>query len=349
MKQEIKIVLEQFETHNNLIVINNNNFELFNSLPKIKPVNRLHVEFKCKQCNCIVSRRADSFFRFPFICKKCISKQIHNDPEIRRKTEETCLAKYGIKHNWASKELREKGQYKTCLEKYGNRNYNNHEKCHETNIKKYGDNYYNKFHEKAKQTCLKKYNKPWTNNLEKMYNTNIERYGDKCSLNNIEINNKRLNTWQEKYGVNHPWKDYSVREKQFNTCIEKYNSISPQFKYNFDNQWFDSSWEVAFYIYLKDHNIRFEYHKDKLEYFWNNEKHYYFPDFKVYNTYVEIKSKFLYEKMLKENTKDAAKYECMKNHNVKIILNCDKYLNYIKIKYGDDFLAKLNKKQMICK
>ena len=39
----------------------------------------------------------------------------------------------------------------------------------------------------------------------------------------------------------------------------------------------------------------------------------------------------------------------MKNHNVKIILNCDKYLNYIKIKYGDDFLAKLNKKQMICK
>ena len=48
MKQNIKIVLEQFEKHNNLIIINNDNFELFNSLPKIKPINRLHVEFKCK-------------------------------------------------------------------------------------------------------------------------------------------------------------------------------------------------------------------------------------------------------------------------------------------------------------
>lgn len=33
--------------------------------------------------------------------------------------EETNLEKYGVKHNWASEELREKGQYKTCEEKYG--------------------------------------------------------------------------------------------------------------------------------------------------------------------------------------------------------------------------------------
>lgn len=33
--------------------------------------------------------------------------------------EETNLERYGVKHNWASEELREQGQYKTCLEKYG--------------------------------------------------------------------------------------------------------------------------------------------------------------------------------------------------------------------------------------
>lgn len=347
MKKEIQMILNHFEKDNDLIIVNNNNFELFNTLPKIKSVNRLHVKFKCKRCNSIVSRRADTFFKFPFICKNCISKEIHNSPEVRKKTEETCLAKYGVKHNWASKELREKGQYKTCLEKYGNRNYNNQEKLYETNIKKYGKNYREVFHEKSIQTCLEKYNKPWVNNLEKMYNTNIERYGDKCSLNNKEISDKRLKTWQEKYGVDNPWKAPVVREKQFNTCIEKYNSVSPQFKYNYDNKWFDSSWEVAFYIYLKDHNIRFEYHTEKFEYYWNNKKHYYFPDFKVFNTFVEIKSKFLYEKMLTENTKDAAKYDCMKKHNVKIFLNCDKYLAYVKNKYGDNFIKTLNKKQML--
>lgn len=345
MKKEIQMILNHFEKDNDLIIVNNN-FELFNTLPKIKSVNRLHVKFNCIRCNSMVSRRADTFLKFPFICKNCISKEIHNSPEVRKKTEETCLAKYGVKHNWASKELREKGQYKTCLEKYGNRNYNNQEKLHETNIKKYGENYREVFHKKSIQTCLEKYNKPWSNNLEKMYNTNIERYGDKCSLNNKEISDKRTKTWLENYGVNHPWKAPVVREKQFNTCIEKYNSISPQFKYNYDNKWFDSSWEVAFYIYLKDHNIRFEYHTEKFEYYWNNEKHYYFPDFKVFNTYVEIKSKFLYEKMLTKNTKDAAKYDCIKKHNIKIIINCDKYLDYVNFKYGSNFLNSLNKKQM---
>jgi len=36
----------------------------------------------------------------------------------------------------------------------------------------------------------------------------------------------------------------------------------------------------------------------------------------------------------------------MKKHNIKIILNCDKYLNYVKNKYGNNFLNNLNKKQM---
>lgn len=40
-------------------------------------------------------------------------------------------------------------------------------------------------------------------------------------------------------------------------------------------------------------------------------------------------------------------YDCMKKHNVKIIINCDTYLNYVKTKYGNYFLEQLNKKQMI--
>lgn len=48
MKKEIQMILDHFEKDNDLIIVNNNNFELFNTLPKIKSVNRLHVKFKCK-------------------------------------------------------------------------------------------------------------------------------------------------------------------------------------------------------------------------------------------------------------------------------------------------------------
>lgn len=45
------------------------------------------------------------------------------NPEFKKIAKEhreyTNLARYGVKHNWASKTLREIGQYKTCKEKYG--------------------------------------------------------------------------------------------------------------------------------------------------------------------------------------------------------------------------------------
>ena len=44
----------------------------------------------------------------------------------------TMMTRYGVKHNWSSKELREIGQYRTCELKYGDRNYNNPEKMKET-------------------------------------------------------------------------------------------------------------------------------------------------------------------------------------------------------------------------
>lgn len=48
MKKEIQMILNHFEKDNDLIIINNNNFELFNILPKIKSINRLHVNVNFK-------------------------------------------------------------------------------------------------------------------------------------------------------------------------------------------------------------------------------------------------------------------------------------------------------------
>lgn len=54
----------------------------------------------------------------------------------------------------------------------------------------------------------------------------------------------------------------------------------------------DSSWELAYVIYNLEHNICnfIKNTKDKFEYTFNNEKHFYVPDFKFDDgSYVEVK------------------------------------------------------------
>lgn len=111
---------------------------------------------------------------------------------------------------------------------------------------------------------------------------------------------------------------------------------------------FDSSWEIAYFIWLKDKNISFEYRPNiRFKYIVKNEEHYYYPDFLVNNKIIEIKGdQFLDENTMIcpwDETKNeiyAAKYKCMIDNNV-IILRSDDIkpiLNYIKEKYGCDYL-----------
>lgn len=58
--------------------------------------------------------------------------------QIREKREMTCLAKFGVRHNWASAELREQGQYKTCADKYGDKNYHNVQQMQQTCQERFG-------------------------------------------------------------------------------------------------------------------------------------------------------------------------------------------------------------------
>lgn len=51
----------------------------------------------------------------------------------------------------------------------------------------------------------------------------------------------------------------------------------------------DSSWELAYVIYLLEHNIKFLRNKKTFKYFYNNKEYTYCPDFIVNNTFIEIK------------------------------------------------------------
>ena len=113
-----------------------------------------------------------------------------------------------------------------------------------------------------------------------------------------------------------------------------------------DNIVFDSSWELAYYIYLRDYGIPFEYHPDieipyKLE--EDDEKfHIFHPDFKVHDKLIEIKGTHLAEGL---NEKEIAKIELMDKLGIDVITGNDikPFLQYVEKTYGKGFLDQCRK------
>ena len=191
----------------------------------------------------------------------------------------------------------------------------------------------------------------------KIRETLLKRYGVDHSSRIPGISKKRSEThikntgydlWHDpniiknkKYNLENYWKNYEEKTgyKHPNYNPEVISKMNRKYRYN--NLYFDSSWEIAYYIYLKDHNIDFDFHNNiSFEYIFENKKYRYFPDFLINEQYVEIKGKHLLEWMKIPNTKDYAKYECMIKNNVKIISDEEikPILDYINEKYGKDYI-----------
>lgn len=102
---------------------------------------------------------------------------------------------------------------------------------------------------------------------------------------------------------------------------------------------FDSSWELAYYIYLRDYGILFEYHPN-IEFHYKNEEddekfHIYHPDFKVNNKLVEIKGNYLAE------GRDRNKMEFLDRIGIDVLTKEDikPFLEYVEKKYGKGFIS----------
>lgn len=181
---------------------------------------------------------------------------------------------------------------------------------------------------------------------EKIKETNLSTIGVENPMQLKETVDKIKQTCKDKYGD----ENYRNCDKIKETRISKYGSYlsldaisKTHKKYIYNNVKFDSSWELAYYIWLKDNNIQFEYHSVILEYTVNDKKHFYYPDFKVNNELVEIKGSYLLDEnmiLINPVTKEKLyeKTQCLKDNNVKIITDCSEYLNYIIEKYGKHYL-----------
>ena len=292
--------------------------------------------------------------------------------EFKEQSRKTCLEKYGVEYSFQSKNNIEKTK-QTCLEKYGVDHYSKadefKEKFKETCQDRYGVNapaQCSEIYQKVKQICLEKYGveNPLENDeiKERIKQTNLKIYGTINPMQNEEIQQKRISTCLEKYGVSTYLKSPNFKEQSIKTCLKKYGvdhiSRSHEIqkhskqKYTYNELHFDSSWELAYYIYLKDHNIEFEYQPDiKFKYIANEKEHFYFPDFKIDNKLIEIKGDHFFDKdgnfrcpfnILNEKIQNEykAKYQCMLDNNVKIMKYNEirNIMYYIEKTYGKHYL-----------
>lgn len=189
--------------------------------------------------------------------------------------------------------------------------------------------------EKRKKTCLEKYG------VEQFLSS--DKVKRECTAESVA---KIKATKLERYGD----EKYNNTEKFKKTCLEKYGKSNiPRKKLKYGRIFFDSSWEIAYYIWLKDKGIDFVYQPEEhFTYELNGNIHEYYPDFKVGNEFVELKGPHFFEenKMICPFDRSLdelyeKKHQCMLKNGVKIITNCEEQISYVSEKYGSDFLDSL--------
>ncbi len=98
----------------------------------------------------------------------------------------------------------------------------------------------------------------------------------------------------------------------------------------YNNIWFDSSWELAYYLYITEHNINIKRNSKGFDYEYEGKMHKYYPDFIVEGSYIEIKGREQPETEAKLN-QFPHKIEILRRKEMKSVLQ------YIENKYGKKF------------
>ena len=349
-------------------------------------VKRQHELLHClnENCNNILDiHNCRPFAAFPRFCSlKCL----HSSAMIKEQKKQTMLKHFGVEHPGQLEYVREAGrQYlathkdevvakreKTNIETYGCvcplQNPIVHAKSVATIIEHFGvDNVFKSpiIKEQVKQTLIDEYgvdNAFKSDEVkEKIKQTNLKNFGCEYATQNAEIIEKQQKTSRQTCMEKYDNPTYFGSETCKQYCMKHFGCENPmqnaeirkkqQQKYEYEMIHFDSAPEIAYYIWLTDHNIQFEYQPDvHFNYEADNKKHSYFPDFIVEGQLVELKgSHFFNDDGTMCNPYDhsqdelyEAKHQCMIKNKVNIITDsslCVKVVyDYIDKKYGEGYL-----------
>ena len=356
--------------------------------------NHTKLKIECQECHSVETIRAETLYDTynetgTYLCRSCKFKHTNlkiygyenqnQDPEIKEKARKTNLKRYGVEHAFQSKEFLEKAN-NTMLQRYGvkwaQQSEEIKEKTKQNNLQKYGvisPAQLEETKEKARQTCQEKYG---TDNyaqseefLIKSKATNLQKYGVENYMQLEEGKEKVKQTCLDKYGVEYYSQTEEYKEKYKSTCLQKYGvphyfqseefqkKVNKKYKYKGIN--FDSSWELAYYIFNENNNIPTIRNPQRIEYYLNEIEHYYYPDFLVEGQLIEIKSSDMLnkdfslkpptKKLIRCQTEEEKQYlydlcvvktQCMRENNVRIISDKEIkfYLDYIEKTYGKNYL-----------
>ena len=330
--------------------------------PRIE-FKRTNFSFVCSRCH-QESVRNLCTITYPFVCSRCITSDAHKTDSYKENYDRTMRAKYGDNYNdYVCKKRTE-----TINSKYGgHRELFNQVtgKRKSTLIERYGVDHPAKmdgFTGKCAQTKLERYGTSTYNNRDKATQTVIQKYG---SLERFyeQTQEKTAVTKMMRYGSS----TYNNREQAAQTSIERYGVRVPiqakpigdkaHYKYTYNGIKFDSSYDLAFYIWLTDHGVDFTYNPPiQFTYTYDNKVHLYNPDFQIGDRLVELKGRQFFKNKNPNgpmvnpynHSQDAlyeAKHQCMIDNNVEIIVDCSKYETYVAETYGKDYIVGFRNKR----
>lgn len=297
------------------------------------------------------------------LCRKCnisFTKKNKSPKEkqaIEQRRKSTCLEKFGVdcafnteksrnelkKVDW---DKRNKKSKSTKERLYGDSNFNNREKSKSTMNEKYGmhSSKVEDVKNKQKETNNKRYggNSPQcSKDIHKKSEQTKERlYGDK----NFNNHQQYIKTCQENFGVDNAMK---VPENVQKALAAKHFDVLRKRGLVYNDIYFDSSWELAYYIWLTDNKKSFIYQPQMPLLYKDDEgtDRQYFPDFLVEGQFVEIKgNQFFNEKDepfdLYKKKYWWSKYNALIKYNVYIMREAEAftYVKYVNEKYGKNFL-----------
>ena len=208
---------------------------------------------QCDNCNNRVSFRG---LKIGYAIGCCNS---HSQIVARPNIEATNILRYGSTTPLQNKEIRDKINQHN-LETYGTTHIVNSEyfanKRVETCQRNFGVDYpmqNEAIKEKSRKKCKERYGVKYVLQSEyaklKGKKTSQAKYGTDFPMQSEIVKAKSRSTFQTNYGVNAPAQCPEIRRKQ-------------QLRCTFNGKCFDSIYEIAYYIWLTDHHIVFEYEPD---------------------------------------------------------------------------------------
>lgn len=310
-----------------------------------------HDDFEFKLGVCPVCGAKCSFKSFTEGYHVFCSKLCGQKSEItKQKRENTCIKLYGVKNPFQSEEKKQKIR-ETNMSRYG---VSHPMYCDEiknrlfqTNYDKYGIKctlHTPENEEKVKQTNIERYGCEngggSAQALEKIKQTCLDKYGTECYFSSDDFKGK-MDEYLTENGVINVFQMESVKEKSRQTCQERYgvDNYAQTHEYaskrhkriEYDDMFFDSSWELILYQYCEENNITCEYQPNiQFEYEYEGKKHVYQPDFIINDQIYEVKGDQFFEgdKMICpfDRTKDGlfeSKHQCMIQNNIIILRRMD--------------------------